>query len=53
MNPRGFTPTPLPNVVGCSHCAMTFERNPFDFTETSAQFMPGELTVTVKPPQEI
>jgi hypothetical protein len=29
------------------------ERNPFDFTETSAQFMPGELTVTVEPPQEI
>jgi len=29
------------------------EQNPFDFTETSAQFMPGELTVKVEPPQEI
>ena len=29
------------------------ERNPFDFTEAAVEFLPGELDVTVKPPEEI
>ncbi|MHC4060999.1 MAG: hypothetical protein ACYSUC_07425 [Planctomycetota bacterium] len=29
------------------------ERNPFDFTETGTDFMSGELSVKVKPPEEI
>ncbi|MHC4665578.1 MAG: hypothetical protein ACYS9T_06425 [Planctomycetota bacterium] len=29
------------------------EQNPFDFTEASTEFMPGELTVKVREPEEI
>lgn len=29
------------------------EQNPLDFTEASTEFMPGELTVKVKPAEEI
>ena len=49
-----LTPPPAPRGPGTVYIIQApSERNPFDFTETSAQFMPGELTVTVKPPQEI
>jgi hypothetical protein len=29
------------------------EQNPFDFTKASTEFMSGELSVRVKPPEEI
>ena len=47
-------PAPLPaKAVIVQIIKAPSERNPFDFTEATAEFMPGELTVKVKAPEEI
>lgn len=47
-------PMPLPSkVVSVQIIKAPSERNLFDFTEPAADFLPGELTVKVKPPEEI
>jgi len=47
-------PTPLPSKeIIVQIIKAPSERNPFDFTEPAADFMPGELTGRIETPEEI
>jgi hypothetical protein len=47
-------PAPLPaKAVIVQIIKAPSDRNVFDFTEPAADFVPGELTVSVEPPEEI
>jgi len=42
-----------PNVLNVQIIRASSSRNPFDFSEPAAEFMPGDITVTVETPKEI